>query len=130
PDVHRGDALEDGLAHRLNPPAVIEDLADIVRTAPGLRAKRDLDLLSKLASDGDDAAAIPQGDGFLLVCAEAISPALLEGDPFAAGAAAGATHGAAIRAMGARPLALVDTLVTSDRAHAERVLDGLAWAAD
>jgi selenophosphate synthetase-related protein len=32
--------------------------------------------------------------------------------------------------MGGRPLALVDTLVSPDRAHAERVLDGLAWAAE
>ena len=63
------------------------------------------------------------------MCAEAISPALLEGDPFAAGAAAVATNVADIRAMGGRPLALVDTLVSANRAHAERVLDGLAWAA-
>jgi uncharacterized protein len=32
--------------------------------------------------------------------------------------------------MGGRPLALVDTLVSPDREHAERVLDGIAWAAD
>jgi selenophosphate synthetase-related protein len=114
----------------LNPPAVLEDLAEIVRAAPGLRAKRDLDLLAKLPQDGDDAAAIPHGDGYLLVCAEAISPAVLEAAPYAAGAAAVATNVADIRAMGGRPLALVDTLVSPDRAHAERVLDGLAWAAD
>jgi selenophosphate synthetase-related protein len=114
----------------LNPRAVLEDLAAIVRHAPGLRAKRDLDLLAKLPSDGDDAAAIPHGDGFLLLCAEAIAPALLAAAPYAAGAAAVATNVADIRAMGGRPLALVDTLVSPDRAHAARVLDGLAWAAD
>jgi len=109
-------------------------LADTVRTAPGLRAKRDLDLLARLPAaallDGDDAAAIPHGDGFLLVCAEAIAPALVAGDPFAAGAAAVATNVSDVRAMGGRPLALVDTLVSPDRDHAARVLDGLAWAAD
>jgi uncharacterized protein len=121
----------------LNPPPVTaagsEDLAALaalVRDAPGLRAKRDLDLLANLPGDGDDAAAIPHGDGFVLLCAEAISPALLEAAPFAAGAAAVATNVADIRAMGGRPLALVDTLVSPDREHAERVLDGLAWAAD
>jgi hypothetical protein len=31
--------------------------------------------------------------------------------------------------MGGRPLALVDMLVSPDREHAERVLDGIAWAA-
>jgi uncharacterized protein len=121
----------------LNPPAVppapdLAALAETVRRAPGLRAKHDLDLLERLPglADGDDAAAIPHGDSFLLVCAEAIAPALLEAAPYAAGAAAVATNVADIRAMGGRPLALVDTLVSPDRAHAERVLDGLAWAAD
>jgi uncharacterized protein len=112
---------------------VLEDLAETVRAAPGLRAKRDLDLLARLpgdpAADGDDAAAIAHGDGHLLLCGEAIAPALLDADPFAAGAAAVATNVADIRAMGGRPLGLVDTLVSPDRAHAERVLDGLAWAA-
>ena len=65
-----------------------------------------------------------------MLCGEAIAPALLAADPFAAGAAAVATNVADVRAMGGRPLALVDTLVSPDRAHAERVLDGLAWAAD
>jgi uncharacterized protein len=120
----------------LNPRAVAVDLsalAALVRDAPGLRAKRDLDLLARLpgdpALDGDDAAAIAHGDGHLLLCGEAIAPALLAADPYAAGAAAVATNVADIRAMGGRPLGLIDTLVSSDRAHAERVLDGLAWAA-
>jgi hypothetical protein len=41
-----------------------------------------------------------------------------------------ATNVADVRAMGGRPLALVDTLISPDRAHADRVLDGLAWAAE
>jgi selenophosphate synthetase-related protein len=118
----------------VNPARDLPALAARLRDAPGLRAKRDLDLLDRLpggraGSDGDDAAAIPHRDGFLLLCAEAIAPALLAADPFAAGAAAVATNVADIRAMGGRPLALVDTLVSPDREHAARVLDGLAWAA-
>jgi uncharacterized protein len=107
--------------------------AEAVRSAPGLRAKRSLHLLERLpgaALDGDDAALVPHGGEHLVLCGEAIAPALVAGDPFAAGAAAVATNVADVRAMGGRPLALVDTLVSPDRAHAERVLDGLGWAAD
>jgi selenophosphate synthetase-related protein len=35
-----------------------------------------------------------------------------------------------VRAMGGRPLALVDMLVSPDRDHARAVLDGIAWAAE
>jgi selenophosphate synthetase-related protein len=107
-------------------------LAAAVRAAPGLTAKRELRLLDGLpfAVDGDDAAVVAHGDGLLVVCGEAIAPALLAADPFAAGAAAVATNVADVRAMGGRPLALVDTLVSPDGDHAQRVLDGLAWAAE
>jgi selenophosphate synthetase-related protein len=107
-------------------------LAAAVRDAPGLRAKRELRLLDRLpfAVDGDDAAVIAHGDAQLVLCGEAIAPTLLTADPFAAGAAAVATNVADVRAMGGRPLGLVDTLISPDREHADRVLDGLAWAAD
>jgi selenophosphate synthetase-related protein len=116
-------------------PPYVSDLDEAVRTireAPGLASKRHLDVLGRFGSsvDGDDAAAIPRGDGFLLVGGEAIWPPLLEADPFAAGAAAAVTSVSDIRAMGGRPLALVDTVVARDREQAERVIDGLAWGAD
>jgi uncharacterized protein len=110
----------------------LPQLAAAVRDAPGLRSKRELELLvpAGLAADGDDAAALPHGDGHLVLCGEAILPALVAADPFGAGAAAVATNVADVRAMGGRPLGLVDTLVSPDRAHAERVLAGLAWAGE
>ena len=113
---HAGARVMPDLAH----------LAATVRAAPGLRAKRDLALLEGhgFASDGDDAALVAHGDGRLVVCGEAIAPALLAADPFAAGAAAVATNVADVRAMGGRPLALVDTLVSPDRDHAERCSTG------
>lgn len=111
--------------------ADLDALAAHVRNAPGLRAKRDLALVRRLgALDGDDAALVRHRDGWLVMCAEAIEPAFAAGDPFAAGAACVATNVADVRAMGGRPLALVDTVVSPDRAHAERVLDGIAWAAE
>jgi selenophosphate synthetase-related protein len=112
--------------------ADLAHLAAAVRAAPGLRAKRDLRLLNGrgFAADGDDAALVSHGGGLLVLCGEAIAPALLAADPFAAGAAAVATNVSDVRAMGGRPLALVDTLVSPDREHAERVLDGLRWASE
>jgi len=102
-----------------------------MRASPALHAKRDLALLTRLKAppDGDDGAAIPHGDEYLIVCGEAIHPAFVRSDPRAAGAAAVVTNVSDVRAMGGRPLGLVDMLVSPDREHAEAVLDGIAWAA-
>jgi uncharacterized protein len=109
----------------------LEQLAATVRAAPALQAKRELALIERLpaARDGDDAALVPHAGAFLVVCGEALHPAFVRTDPYAAGAAAVVTNAADVRAMGGRPLALVDMLVSPDREHAEAVLDGLAWAA-
>jgi uncharacterized protein len=110
--------------------ADLDALATRLRGFDGLRGKRALGLVRGLPGldGGDDAALIPHGDGFLVLCAEAISPEFLHADPFAAGVAALVTNVSDVRAMGGRPLALVDTLVSPDEEHAGRVLDGLAWA--
>jgi selenophosphate synthetase-related protein len=108
----------------------LEALAAAVRTSPGLLAKRDLELVSRLEADidGDDAALIPSGDEHIVVCGEAIHPSFVASDPEAAGAAAVVTNVSDVRAMGGRPLAIVDMLVSPDREHAEAVLDGLRRA--
>src|SRR3954468_18944030 len=110
----------------------LEALVAAVRSAPGLLGKRDLQLVERLNAglDGDDAALVPHGDGFIVVCGEAISPPFLRADPFGAGSAAVVTNVSDIRAMGGCPLAIVDMLVSPDREHAETVLDGIAWAAE
>jgi uncharacterized protein len=109
----------------------LEQLAAAVRAAPALQAKRELALVRRLpgSADGDDAALVPHRGGFLVLCGEALHPGFVRAEPHAAGAAAVVTNAADVRAMGGRPLALVDMLVSPDRAHAEAVLDGLAWAA-
>jgi selenophosphate synthetase-related protein len=109
----------------------LEQLAATIRGSPALAAKRDLALLTRLGAplDGDDGAAIPLGDGYLVVCGEAIHPAFVRENPHAAGAAAVITNVSDVRAMGGRPVGLLDMLVSPDRAHAEVVLDGIAWAA-
>src|SRR5215470_5893717 len=114
------------------PMADLDALVEAVRSAPGLLGKRDVKLIERLAApiDGDDAALVPHKDGYLVVCGEAMSPPFVAADPFGAGAAAVVTNVSDVRAMGGRPLALVDMLVSPDHQHARTVLDGIAWAAD
>jgi uncharacterized protein len=110
------------------PMSDLEALAEAVRSAPGLLGKRDIQMIERFGIDGDDAALVPHGGEYLVICGEAISPPFLETEPYGAGSAAVVTNVSDVRAMGGRPLALVDMLVSPDREHAERVLDGIAWA--
>ena len=112
-------------------PMDLEQLAAVVRTAPGLQGKRAVQLIERLSAgiDGDDAALVPHAGELLVICGEAMSPPFVKADPFGAGAAAVVTNVSDVRAMGGRPLGLVDMLVSPDAAHAEQVLDGIAWAA-
>ena len=61
----------------------LEALVALVKTAPGLLGKRDLELITRLDAelDGDDGALIAHGDGFFVTCGEAISPPFLKADP-------------------------------------------------
>ena len=108
----------------------LDALAAAVRSAPGLLGKRDLRVIERFGIDGDDAALIPHRGEYLVVCGEAISPPFLEADPFGAGTAAVVTNVSDVRAMGGRPLAIVDMLVSPDPEHARVVLDGIEWASD
>jgi selenophosphate synthetase-related protein len=110
----------------------LEALAETIRSAPGLRAKRELSLIAEglPGIDGEDAALVPLDGRYVVLAAEAILPALVASEPEAAGAAAVVTNISDVRAMGGRPLALVDTLVSPDREHARRVLAGLREAAE
>ena len=77
---------------------------------------------------GDDAAALPDGDGHLLLAGEAMWPPFVEADPFGAGAAAVVANVNDVAAMGGRALAIVDTVVGPEEA-ARRALEGLRFAA-
>ena len=77
---------------------------------------------------GDDGAVVPVGDDSLVVCGEAILPAFVERDPFGAGVAAVLTNVNDVAAMGAVPLAVVDTLV-GDEATCRTALEGMRHAA-
>lgn len=114
--------------------ADLPDLIDRIRTSPGLRGKSAIGLVSEifqstdwLAGPGDDGAVVQDAGACLVVAGEAILPSFVAADPYGAGIAAVTTNVNDLAAMGAWPLALVDT-VTGSEPVARRVLEGMRWA--
>lgn len=106
-------------------------LVEALRSNPGLRNKAPIALVREvfgagdwLAGPGDDGAVV---DGSLVVGGEAILPAFVAGDPFGAGVAAVLANVNDLAAMGAVPLAIVDTVVADDDV-ARQALRGMRYA--
>jgi AIR synthase-related protein len=78
---------------------------------------------------GDDCAAIPDRDGYLLLAAEGMWPALVEKEPRFAAYCSILANASDVYAMGGRPLAVVDALFARSGEEAEPLWDGLAAAA-
>jgi selenophosphate synthetase-related protein len=111
-----------------------EALVATLRANPGMRNKSPIALVREvfgagdwLAGPGDDGAVIPGGEGSLVVGGEAILPAFVAGDPFGAGVAAVLANVNDLAAMGAVPLAIVDTIVADDDI-ARQALEGMRHA--
>jgi selenophosphate synthetase-related protein len=116
-------------------PADVEAIAARVRAHSGLRNKAAIGLVSEVfgASDwvsgpGDDGAVVPAADGPLIVGGEAVAPSFVERDPYGAGVAAVVANVNDLAAMGAVPLAIVDTVVASEEV-ARAALEGMRVAA-
>lgn len=108
-------------------------LVEALRANPGLRNKAPIALVREvfgagdwLAGPGDDGAVV---DGSLVVGGEAILPAFVAGDPFGAGVAAVLANVNDLAAMGAVPLAIVDTVVAGDDV-ARKALEGMRYASE
>jgi selenophosphate synthetase-related protein len=93
-------------------------LAEHLRALPGVRAKADIGLVAdvlggadRYAGPGDDGAVLPGGGGSVVVGGEAILPRFVAADPYGAGIAAVPANVNDLAAMGARPGALLDTVV-------------------
>src|SRR5712691_1262644 len=119
---------------RVRMPADLPELIERIRTSPGVRGKSAIGLVSEvfqntdwLAGPGDDGAVVRDSGRSLVVGGEAILPAFVAADPYGAGIAAVTTNVNDLAAMGASPLALVDT-VTGPEPVARRVLEGMQWA--
>jgi len=113
----------------------VSALVEVVRSHPGVTAKSEIGLVSEvfestdwLAGPGDDGAVVTEAGMSLVVGGEAILPSFAAADPYGAGVAAVTTNLNDLAAMGAWPLALVDT-VTGQRAVIQQVLEGMRWAA-
>jgi selenophosphate synthetase-related protein len=118
------------------PTATVEEIAEAVRALPGLRAKAPIALVADIlgrsdwaAGPGDDGATVAAGAETVVIGGEAMLPAFVQADPFAAGVAAMLTNVNDLAAMGAEPLALVDTIVASE-AVARQALEGLRHASE
>lgn len=111
-------------------------LVERIRALPGVRGKAAIGLVSEVfgrsdfvAGPGDDGAVVVDEGRNLVVGGEALLPAFVERHPRGAGIAAVVANVNDLAAMGARPLALVDTVV-GPRPHLVEMLEGLRWAAD
>jgi selenophosphate synthetase-related protein len=101
----------------------LRELREALRSSPVYRNKRDIAAVSALFSgfaasfgirNGDDAAAVPHGDGFLLLAAEGITQSLVRRNPRLAGRCAVLANINDMYAMGGRPLAVVDVIGAPD----------------
>lgn len=113
-----------GFAHK-------RDISDVV-TALGRALPGGLGDTTLAAHDGvllgDDCAAIPDGDGHLLLAIEGLVEDFVEQMPWFAGYSGVMVNLSDIAAMGGRPIAVVDALWSASQQQAEPVLQGMAAA--
>lgn len=116
------------------------DLAAELRRSLGILHKQDIqtaaERLHRVVSStdqtpillGDDCAAIPDGDGYLLLAAEGMWPTLVETDPWFAGWCAVMVNVSDIYAMGGRPIAVVDTIWSQSPEAVDPLWQGMVAA--
>ncbi|WP_347557203.1 sll0787 family AIR synthase-like protein [Robbsia sp. KACC 23696] len=136
------DADESG--QRTDAALALHTLAEALRASRGLAHKRDIEAVMRalrtvtpegtMPSDaillGDDCAAIPDGDGYLLFAIEGFINAFVEQQPWFAGYCGIMVNVSDIYAMGGRPIAVVDALWSREGDAAQPILDGLRAASE
>ena len=117
-------------------PLDLDALAEHVRRLPGVVAKSSLGVVADVfgggdwwAGPGDDGAVVVDRGRKLIVGGEAMLPSFVSQDPYGAGVSAVLANVNDLAAMGARPLAIVDT-VTGPRDVTRQILEGLKWASN
>jgi uncharacterized protein len=112
------------------------DLAANLRASRGLAAKEDIAAIAgrlglsgaSAVPVGDDCAAIPDGNGYLLLAIEGFMNEFVAGDPWFAGWCGVMVNISDVVAMGGRPIAVVDAVWAASDADAEPVLEGMQAA--
>lgn len=121
---------------------MLDALAAGVRDSRGVAHKRDIDAVLRtlapafsgsVASEagpvGDDCAAIPDGDGWLLLAMEGFQNEFVNAQPWFAGWCGVMVNVSDVCAMGGRPLAVVDALWSRGGRDGDAILAGMAHAA-
>ena len=113
-------------------------LAAALRATAGLAAKADIaGVASRLGLSGigavpvgDDCAALPDGDGYLLFAIEGFMNEFVAADPWFAGWCGVMVNLSDVAAMGGRALAVVDAVWSNGMAEGDAILAGLRAAAE
>lgn len=117
---------------------LLPPLIRALRDSPAFAHKRDIaPLIGGLAGLdsghlplGDDGAALPDSDGYLVVAIEGFLNDFVAAEPHFAGYCGVMVNVSDIYAMGARPSAVVDALWSAGQEQAEEILAGMREAAD
>ena len=112
-----------GLAAFLATHSAVADKVSIQRAYAPAQA------LAGAVDVGDDCAAIPDGDEYLLFAAEGMLESFVADDPWFAGYSAVMVNLSDVAAMGGRPVAVVDVLWAPGWEKTEAIWDGMAAAA-
>ena len=116
--------------------ATLDDVVQAVRSHPGVSNKAPIGLVSEVLGPadwyhgpGDDGAVVTDGDVTMVVGGEALWPPFAAADPFGAGLAAVLANVNDLAAMGARPLAIVNTIVAGEEL-ARHALEGMRYGSE
>ncbi len=144
--TERGDKSELGVTRQALPvidELSLDDITAALLRGRGLAHKRDIsDVVGMLQKAlpaaatgevesvpiGDDCAAIPDGDGFLLFAIEGFVEDFVARLPWFAGYCGVMVNVSDIYAMGGRPIAVVDALWSSGSESSQPLLEGLCAA--
>jgi AIR synthase-related protein len=116
--IARGMIASRGVAHKADIAALLQTLTPDLQTQ----------FTTHAVKIGDDCAAIPDGDGWLLFAIEGFLNEFVLSDPQFAGYCGVMVNVSDIYAMGGRPIAVVDALWSRDHAHANAIVTGLREA--